>query len=255
MKKLLFPALLLVLLTGFNLSKSSDFIMVKAETNNPYLSQLIYEDNSDGSLSVIGVNEEDLNKTSLRIYSYHDELNKPITSIKFDAFKDVTSLNNLMIGNRITNIEENALNISTLTTIYFTGSIKEWNNINYNTSISVVEYSFDEGFINYWNEFVRPSSESSVCDISKSDYLALKQKYDLLGQLDKETVNNYQDLAGDKIKDSMEYMEAYFNPKPEQQKEKKISKDVALGIVIGIAVFGMTSIAIFYLLMKKNIIS
>lgn len=249
------PLSLLMISTGFNFINTSTFIMVKAQDLNPYLSDLIYEENVDDTLTVIGVNESSINKNNLRIYGYHETLNKEITKISSNAFIAVSNLSSLMISNNIEVIENNALNISSLTTINYTGSIDEWNQLNYDTSIQVIDYSFDEGFINYWNKYIRPTKNSSVCDISKERYSELKFKYNSLGSLDRNNVNEYIDIAGESIEDSLHYLENYFNPKEEQPKENKISKDVAMTIVIGIAIFGMTSIAVFYLLMKKNIIS
>ena len=256
MKKIFFPVAALTLIALFSL-RGIDFNAAKAEevAHSPYLNDLIYQENLDGTLTVIGVNPGSINKTNLRIYGYHDELNKDITKIGIDAFKDLTNLSSLMISENINQIENNALNISSLQTIYYTGSLSEWNELNYETDLSIMTYSFDEGFINYWNEFIRPSKSASVCDISRERYTELKYKYNQLGSLDKDIVNSYEDLAGETIKSSLEYLENYFNPKQDKPKENKISKDVALTIVIGIAIFGMTSIAVFYLLMKKNIIS
>lgn len=255
MKKLLLPLTLLIIFLGFNSFKTNDFHVVKAEETNPYLSDLIYEENSDETLTVIGVNDSSLDKVNLRVYGHHDQLNKEITKIASDAFIEVTNLSSLMISNKITLIEDSALNISSLTSIYYTGSMDEWEQLNYETTLPVADYAFDEGFINYWNTFIRPSKNASVCDISKERYTELKYKYNLLGSLDKSNVNDYVDSAGESIEDSLHYLESYFNPKDDEPKENKISKDVAMTIVIGIAIFGMTSIAVFYLLMKKNIIS
>ena len=68
-------------------------------------------------------------------------------------------------------------------------------------------------------------------------------------------VDEYEDLGGEKIGDSIKYLNAYFAPEEPASKNTEIDKTTTLSIVVGIAVFGMTSIAIFYLLMKKNIIS
>ena len=256
MKKLLVPAALLLVTLAFGLSNQTDFAVAKAEEIvNPYLDDFNYVTTSNG-LEVENVKNSSLNKTNLRIYSYHEGEQKDIIGIKENAFSGVTNLTSIMIGKGVINITDSSLNFNSNVTIYYTGSLAEWTSLKLCITNQVVEYSFDEGFINYWNEFVRPTDSSSVCDISKDTYQILKAKYDSLGTFDRENVYKYVDSAGESIEESMEYLDAYFNPKPvEDQKEKKIPKDIALTIVIGIAVFGMTSIAIFYLLMKKNIIS
>lgn len=257
MKKILLPLTLLTLSIGFNLVDFDSFDIVKAEENT-YVSDFIYEENGENTLKVIGVKDSSKNKTNLRIYGYEDgikETGKIINEIALNAFEGVNNLTSLMISDNILTIANNALDIASLQTIYYTGELSKWTELNYDTNVTVIDYSFDEGFINYWNKFIRPSEETSICAITNDTYLTLKNKYQALGTLDKQNVNSYEDKAGDKIEDSIKYLDAYFSPKEDKPKENKISKDVALTIVIGIAIFGMTSIAVFYLLMKKNIIS
>lgn len=248
MKKSLFLLLLSPLfLLGFT---NNGFDVVKAETVN-YIDQLTYELKSDNTYKVIGVS--DTQYDSYRIYGVHSD-GKIINEIAQDAFKTVASLSSLMISENISIIHENAIDFNSLNTIYFTGSIEKWEDLKINTNANVFEYMCDEGFINYWNEHIRPEANVSICDISETEYQLLKTKYDELDMRDYEVVNAYEDKAGETIKDSMEYLEYFFNPEQEIH-EKDLPKDETLLLIILISIIGMSAILIFYLLMKKGLIN
>lgn len=250
MRKIIFPLFTALMFLGFS-NTETIFTVAKAEENT-YLLDFNYEE-VNGHLEVKSVIDSSKNKTHLRVYGEKNGL--LITSINSSCFEGCDSLESLMISSKIEQLTPDTLDINGLTSIYYTGSSEEWTALNYQTLVNVYYYSFDEGFINYWNTYIRPNSQSSICEISNETYNQLIKMYEALGLRDKNVVDEYEDLGGEKIGDSIKYLNTYFSPEEPASKNTEIDKTTTLSIVVGIAVFGMTSIAIFYLLMKKNIIS
>ena len=157
--------------------------------------------------------------------------------------KDVNTYTYQLFSNKISQIN-------------FTGSGEEWALKNIETTQPVFFYENDEGFINYWNDVVRTSEDIDVCKMSKEDFIFLKEKYDSLSLNDKLIVDGHIDRANQKIKDTMEYLKKYFEADSSKTKTKSnLPQDMTLGIIVGVAIFGMTTISIFYLLKKQGIIS
>ena len=251
MKKIIFPLSFVFILFLGNIV-GHDFKPAFA-SENPYVNDFTYVDKGDGNYLVSSVDNDSVLKENLRIYSIYE--GSPVNEIAADCFANCDNLTSIMIGNGVTIIPQGTLDILSLNQIHYTGSLQEWNGIGYLTDVVVYEYAFDEGFINYWNKFVRPEEDSSVCDIGENNYKVLKEKYNNLTPYDKSVVNDYTDKGGETIGSSMKYLDAYFTPKENKESRTEIDKTTTLSIIVGIAIFGMTSIAVFYLLMKKNIIS
>lgn len=251
MKKIIFPLLAVFTIYGLSFANSS-FNSVKAE-ENPYTSDFVYELKSDDTYFVKSVSDSAKDKTNLRLYSTYND--KVVSEINDGLFNDCLNLTSVMLSSNFTSVPAGLFEIASVTTIQYTGSLEEFSSLNYQTEKTVETYSCDEGFVNYWNKFIRPTKESSICDISNETYQELLVKYELLNSYDETIVNDYVDQGGEKISESMDYLEAYFSPGESTNKKTEISKSVTLSIIVGVAIFGMTSIAIFYLLMKKNIIS
>lgn len=251
MKKLIFPVLSILTIYGLSLFNPS-FNVVKAE-ENPYTSDFVYELKEDDTYLIKEVREESIDKTNLRLYGTYNDV--AVSEISSNLFNGCNSLTKVMVSSTFTSLPSGLLELDTVTTIEYTGSLEQFNGLNYQTNKTVIEYSCDEGFINYWNTYIRPTPTSSICDITEDTYNDLIAKYEVLNSYDEAIVNNYVDLGGEKISDSIEYLEVLFSPAQPSNKKTEISKSVTLSIIIGVAIFGMTSIAIFYLLMKKNIIS
>lgn len=251
MKKFIFPVLSILTIYGLSLFNPS-FNNVKAE-ENPYTSDFVYELKDDDTYLLKEVREESKDKTSLRLYGTYNDV--VVSEIATDLFSECTNLEKVMVSSNFKALPSGLMELDTITTIEYTGSLEEFNNLDYLTNKRVIEYCCDEGFINYWNKFVRPTPTSSICDITENTYDYLMSKYEVLNSYDEAIVDNYVDLGGEKISDSIEYLEVLFSPTEPTNNKTEISKSVTLSIIIGVAIFGMTSIAIFYLLMKKNIIS
>lgn len=173
-----------------------------------------------------------------------------ITSIALDAFQDC-HFSRIMISNNVLEINDNFPD--TLTTLEFTGS-KQDINFAVPEGIEIKEYACDEGFLNYWTTYIRPNISGSICDVTKQDYLKMKQLYAELNVTDKETINAYDDGSSN-IADSIEFLDDNFNSSPRNNiQEADISQSMMLTLILIIASFGMTSIGIFYFLKDKNVI-
>jgi len=192
----------------------------------------------------------DKSSAYVRIYS-----ESGATSIGEHAFDDCT-FTTLMVSNAVR--ENNAAFPNTLTTLEYTGALSD---ISFAVleNITVVEYACDEGFINYWNEFIRPNIDGSICNVTKDHYVKMKALYAVLESTqsttnDLEVVNSTEDGTGT-IKDSVKFLDNYFgNSHKSQMGEKEISQSVMITLILIIASFGMTSIGLFYFLKDRNVI-
>ena len=195
------------------------------------------------------VSVEEENHPYLRIYAYRE-----VTTIAEHAFDDCHFVT-MMISTTVTEI--NATFPTELTTIEFTGS-REDISFAIPEGITVVEYADDEGFINYWKEYIRPNINGSICNVKKEHYLKMKSLYKNLEHSfitkDLNIVNSTDDGTGT-IKDSIAYLDSYFGTSNKSQMtEKEISQSVMITMILIIASFGMTSIGLFYFLKDRKVI-
>lgn len=186
-----------------------------------------------------------------RLYRYNDLL---IDEIALNAF-DGIDVNNLVLTNSITHVSSDTFNSSNIKNIRFTGSKEEFDSLNLElNSINVTYYAVDEGFINYWNKNIRPVEKANICDISEKTFNEVYSLYSSLSKEDLAVVNEYEDSAKAKIADSMkELVRVFVDPEP-AKKNNEWNQTGAIILIIFIAVLGMTSITIFYLLKTKNLI-
>lgn len=198
------------------------------------------------------ISVKDDKKSSLEIRLYEDE---SISSVASHVFDECVSLTTLMLSSSLTSIGEQNWPAS-LVTINFTGSEDKWNTYNLETNSIVVNYyASDEGFIHYWDEFVRPSAETNLCDsVSRSEYQNLLNKYDLLSNEEQKLVDQYKDKANSSIKDSLKYLKTIYEGQESRHVEKETSSSLMIGLIITAASVGMTFIAVLYLLKERNII-
>lgn len=177
------------------------------------------------------------------------------TSISEYAFDDC-SFTTLMVSKSITTI--NATFPITLTTLEFTGA-KEEISFAVPQNVQVIEYACDEGFLNYWNQYIRPNIDGTICNVTKDHYQRMKALYSQLdsGEFltnDIEIVNKTKDGTGT-IADSIEFLNNHFNgSNKSQMTEKEISQSVMITLILIIASFGMTSIGLFYFLKDRKVI-
>ena len=198
----------------------------------------------NGNYKLVSVRDTSLEE--YRIYS-----SSKIDEIADDAFSISDHKYSVMISNYVTQIHESAFS-NNLEKILFTGDESEWAKIGYSFT-NVYFYQCDEGFINYWNTFIRPNSDSNICAIPRTTYGYVKLLYDSLNSSDLASVNSYVDKSGNSISSSMEYLINYFET-PVNPNVSYLSKNSTITLIIVISVIGMTAIAGLYLLKKKHII-
>ncbi len=213
----------------------------------------ITETNERGNLTITGVDSSLINKKEIRVY-YSE--NNTIDEIADDAFASCTNLKTLMLSRCVTNITNDAF-IDSITKLQYTGSEEEYLllGINKETIANVDYFACDEGFINYWNENIRPTAEFSICDISNTTFNYLYELYSDLTLADKNIVDNTLDIAEEKIGDSMLVLiDQFKKPQPSKQ-TYEWEQSGAISFIIIVAVIGMTSICVFFLLKTQQIIS
>ena len=227
--------------------------LANSETARPdYRSFLNTEVNVRGNYTVTSVKDAYLDYGDIRVYKFDEN---PIDEIADDAFLN-TTFNSVVISKDITNINNAVFeNAPYITNIYYTGSLEEFAalNLSFDTS-HVFPYSVDEGFINYWNTYIRTSNDTNICNITRDQYNQTITMYNNLSKADLEVVNSYTDLAGSKIIDSIKELVRVFSDSPSPRKKDEWNQTGAITLIIVIAVIGTTSITIFFLLKTKNII-
>ena len=218
-----------------------------------YRSYLNTEDKGDGTYRVTSVKDEYKGSNDIRIYRFDEQ---PIDEISDAAFVD-TTFTSIVLSKDITHISDNVFtNAPNIQNIYYTGSLAEFSalNLSFDTS-HVIPYSVDEGFINHWNDVIRPTSDINICnDVSRETYKYTLSLYNNLTKSDLDIVNAYVDKAGAKIGDSMKELIKHYQESGSQKKNDQWNQTGAITLIIIVAVIGITSIAIFFLLKTKNII-
>lgn len=204
------------------------------------------------SSTLISVKEEYVSLKEYRIYFNEDE---PILSIGDNAFTSCDNIESLMLSTSIETISSLAFNFDDIKTVYYTGSLQDYSSKNFPSFsyATIYEYAFDEGFINYWDTFIRPTSKSNICEISKSTFYTVLDKYQNLSSKDKNFVDNYKDKSGTNIAKSISYLKDFFS-KSGSKSDGVLSQEDTIALIVGIAIFGMTTISIFYMLKMKKII-
>ena len=218
---------------------------------------LIYELKENDVYKIVGTNIN--TQSEYRLYGYFelDDNKYRVDEIDEDALNNITVDCKIMVSRDIDIIPSNAFDNEHIKYINFTGSLAEWSSLSINCKATINYYECDEGFINYWNDIVRPLSNSDICSLNKDSYLLIKEKYDNLPAKDRRIVDDYKDKAGQKIYDSMVYLSKYFasDNQGSSMAKSNLPQDLTLYFIVGIAFFGMTTISIFYLLKRRGIIS
>lgn len=214
-----------------------------------YKSYLNVTENERGNNTLASI--KTFEGSEFRVYHYDDLV---IDEIDDDAFLG-TAFTSLMLTNSVTHITDTVFENSKVKYLYFTGSEEEFSSLNLTYEFTFVKYySDDEGFINYWNKEIRPTKETNICDISKAKFNEVYSLYKGLDTEDLKVVDNYVDLDGAKIVDSMKQLVNLFAETHPSQKNDEWNQTGAITLIIFIAVLGMTSITIFFLLKTKHLI-
>ena len=242
-----------LLLSMFYLS-APQVLNMSSHRSGEYLE---FSEKQDHTYQIDALNNESLGE--YRLYSKYEINNEEyiITSVNDDLFDNINQNFVLMISNNLTGYTNALFSNEHLLQINFTGSKDEWDALNLNVTKDVFYYENDEGFINYWNDIIRPDNNTDVCSMSKDDYIVLKEKYNDLIAEDKAYVDDYVDKANQSIADTMNYLSKYFTEeeKTNNQTKKNLPQDMTIGIIVSVAIFGMTTISIFYILKQQKIIN
>lgn len=244
----LLPLFISSLFLGFNNAPS---------LNNRSGDYLNLVQKGDGTYMVESLKDNTLNE--YRLYQRYniDDIEYEISEINTDLFDDLDHPFVIMVS-RDLNLPSNELfdNLN-LIQINYTGSIEEWNALNLEVNVDVYSYECDEGFINLWNDEVRPNVDSDICSMSKERFKSIKEKYDSLNSEDRAYVNEYIDRANQSIEDTMEYLSKYYSDEQQNsnQVKKNLPQDMTIGFIVSVAIFGMTTISIFYILKQQKIIN
>lgn len=217
-----------------------------------YFDYLILEKNERDNYTLMGING--FEGSEFRIYHYKDYV---IDEINDNAFVN-QNFDTLVLSNSVKKVSNNAfLNASSINELKYTGNSDEFSalEISFEFPNGYSLYSVDEGFINYWDENIRTSASTNICN--DIDYHTFQEVYGLylnLSEEDRIVVDSYEDAAGAKIKDSMIELKNHFNQIPKSNQTEEWNQTAAITLITVIALIGMTSITIFFLLKTKNII-
>ena len=206
------------------------------------------------SKEIISVKDEHKNDTELRVYASEDY---KVESINSEAFRDCSKLESIMLSKTVKTLPNDVFDgLVDFAIINYTGSIEEFQAIGYsNTNNYVVnDYACDEGFLNFWNAKIRPTEDSSLCDISRDIYNKMEILYNKLSDDD---IHSIKDIAdGDStIEKGIKYLREFFSDAPQETKTKEASKSTMIVLILIIASIGMTFICVFYLLRERKIIN
>lgn len=214
------------------------------------------EEKANGHYKITGVKADYLDNSELRIY--FDE-SKIIDEIGLNSFDGCSSLTTLMISYAVevmpTSLFTNPADYSSFSHINYTGSEEEWTALSF--SFASVSYeACDEGFIKVWNDEVRPTADSNICDVTPAQFDHVFSLYKELSEADRNIVDAYEDLAGDQISKSIAYLNQIFNDNSDsgRNETKEVSPSTMITFILVIAVGGMTFIMVFYYLKDKKII-
>lgn len=226
---------------------------VKAPTNSAqdYRAALTTVQNERGNYTLTGVDASSFGN-EFRLYHYDDLVIDEVSDTAFNG----TTFSTLMLTYSVTHIDNTVFeNASNIKNIYFTGSEAEYQALNLAHSFtSVSYYSKDEGFILFWNREIRPTKDTNICSINKATFNQVYSMYKQLDKNDLKVVDNYEDLGGAKISDSMKQLVNHFSESKPSRKNDEWNQTGAITLIIFIAVLGMTSITVFFLLKTKHII-
>ena len=231
------PLLCAPLLKNADINKNSGFLL---------------DINERGNYTIVGVNDSLKNNEEIKIYNNEEAL---IDEISDDAFTSCTNLKTIVLSYSITHISDDAF-VDSIETVKYTGSLEEYIALGISKEFDYLYYyASDEGFLNYWDKFIRPTEKSNICNITKQIFSEAYTLYTDLSISERDIVDNTIDKGGAKISASMKVLIEYFNGNPQPSNRGTTwNQKGAISFIIVVAVIGMTSICVFYLMKTKQII-
>lgn len=126
----------------------------------------------------------------------------------------------------------------------------------FENTLNLMENSAEsDAFIDYWKNTFRTKP---TCDITYEEFLVMIQKYRALSSQDKAIVDATDDVEpGYKIKDVIQTLINRFYKLDPKDAEKKdtLDKSTTIIIVVSVAVFGMSTISVFFMLKNRKVIN
>ena len=125
------------------------------------------------------------------------------------------------------------------------------------TSLNSAE---SDEFLSYWKDDFRKDDEGkiiAICDITYLSFKNMYARYVLLDEQDKNIVDKTADYEeGYLIKDSIKTLiDRFADMHTAQNKEKRtLDQSSSIIVIVSIAVFGMSTICVFFVLKKDNVI-
>lgn len=122
-------------------------------------------------------------------------------------------------------------------------------------NLVLLENSKDsDEFIRYWETDFRTTP---TCDVQYDKFMEMINKYQALSSEDKQIVDNTTDVRdGCKIKKVITTLVNRFYRITPQNTDKKdtLTKSATIIIIVSVAVFGMSTISVFFILKNKKVI-
>lgn len=125
------------------------------------------------------------------------------------------------------------------------------------TNLNSVE---SDEFLSYWKDEFRKDDDGNIiaiCDISYLSFKDMYARYVLLDDQDKSIVDKTKDYEeGYVIKDSIKTLiDRFADMHTAQNKEKRtLDQSSSIIVIVSIAVFGMSTICVFFVLKNDNVI-
>lgn len=212
----------------------------------------VLEEKSDKTYKISAICNDFKENIELRIYKSEE---KPISEICENAFDGCVNLSTLMVSDTVTTITSSTFdNLSHFETFNYTGSEEQFSELNLSLDgVKINYFACDEGFINYWNLYVRPNDTANLCDVSRDTYKQMQLLFDELSEDDKANVKDLQDGDGT-ILEAIQYLQEKYKEGNKERPTKEASKSMMITLILIIASIGMTFICIFYLLRERKII-
>ena len=126
-------------------------------------------------------------------------------------------------------------------------------------AVFVIKSSESDEFINYWQNDFRKREDGTIipiCDISKDDFTMMYYShYSPLSEQDKKIVNATNDFEeGYTIKDSINQLAAMYANHNNDNGKSNLDQSTGIIVVVSIAIFGVSTISIFFIFKQKKFI-
>ena len=139
---------------------------------------------------------------------------------------------------------------------------KNFNNSENYNQIPAISAKFSQksdDFLSYWKDDFRKNDQGKIipiCDITYNEYTVMYEKYVALDNADRVIVDKTPDYEeGYTIKDSIKQLVNMYAGHTDPKENKRVlTKSTSIIIIVVIAVFGMSTICVFFVLKNNKII-